>query len=186
MWEVVVVVVLRGRPPAPRAARVRFWEGIRAGLLPGEAIEAAGLSKRVRDWFAEAGGVKANGPGPVSGRYLSLAQQKPLRQIARELGRPASTVSREVARNSSGTGSYRALAAQWRAEHRARRPKQAKLAGNEGLRGWVRGKLRKRWSPEQISARLAAEFPDRPEMRVSHEAIYQSLYVQGRGALRRE
>src|SRR5579871_4538233 len=192
MWEVVVVVVLRGRPPAPRAARVRFWEGIRAGLLPGEAIEAAGLSKRARDWFAEAGGVKVLGPGPVSGRYLSvaereeialgLAQHKPVRQIARELGRPASTVGREVARNSSGTGSYRALAAQWR----ARRPKQAKLAGNEELRGWVRGKLRKGWSPEQISARLAAEFPDRPEMRVSHETIYQSLYVQGRGALRRE
>ena len=50
----------------------------------------------------------------------------------------------------------------------------------------MQGKLRERWSPEQISARLAAEFADRPEMRVSHETIYQSLYVQGRGALRRE
>src|SRR5579875_3670425 len=102
MWEVVVVVVLRGRPPAPRAERVRFWEGIRAGLLPGEAIEAAGLSKRARDWFAEAGGGKALGPGPVAGRELAgggaeeiaagAAAQKPVRQIARELGRPASTV----------------------------------------------------------------------------------------------
>jgi IS30 family transposase len=175
---------------------VRFWEGIRAGLLAGEAIQAAGLSKRARDWFAAAGGVKANGPGPVSGRFLSvaereeialgLAQRKPVRQIARELGRAASTVSREVRRNSSGAGSYRALAAQSRAEQRGRRPKEAKLAGNDELRGWVQGKLRKRWSPEQISARLAAEFPDRPEMRVSHETIYQSLYVQGRGALRRE
>ncbi|HSS92281.1 MAG TPA: IS30 family transposase [Streptosporangiaceae bacterium] len=187
---------MRGRPPTPRAERVRFWEGIRAGLLAGEAIEAAGLSKRARDWFAEAGGVKANGPGPVSGRYLSVAEReeialglaarKPLRQIARELGRPVSTVSREVARNSSGAGSYRALAAQFRAEQRGRRPKAAKLAGNEELRGWVQGKLAERWSPEQVSARLAAEFPDRPEMRVSHETIYQSLYVQGRGALRRE
>jgi IS30 family transposase len=194
MWE--VVVVLRGRPPAPREARVRFWEGIRAGLLPGEAIEAAGLSKRARDWFARAGGIKALGPGPVSGRYLSmaereeialgLAQGKSMRQIARQLGRPASTVSREVARNSSGTGSYRTLAAQARAEQRARRPKEAKLAGNDELRGYVQGKLRQRWSPEQVSARLVTEFPDRPEMRVSHETIYQSLYVQGRGALRRE
>jgi transposase, IS30 family len=191
-----VVVVLRGRPPAPRAVRVRFWEGIRAGLLPGDAAVAAGLSWRAREWFAAAGGVKANGPGPVSGRYLSvmereeiavgLAAGKPVRQIARELGRAASTVSREIGRNSAGGGSYRALAAQARAEARARRPKTAKLAGNAELRGWVQGKLEKRWSPEQISARLAAEFPDRPEMRVSPETIYQSLYVQGRGALRRE
>ena len=91
-----MVVVVRGRPPTPRAERVRFWEGIRAGLLPGEAIEAAGVSKRARDWFAAAGGVKANGPGPVSGRYLSLAERetialglaarKGVREIARELG----------------------------------------------------------------------------------------------------
>jgi transposase, IS30 family len=192
----VEVVVVRGRPPVPRAERVRFWEGIRAGLLPGEAIEAAGVSKRARDWFAAAGGVKANGPGPVSGRYLSLAERetiavglaarKGVREIARELGRPASTVSREIGRNSSGAGSYRAVAAQSRAEQRGRRPKTAKLAGNDELRGWVQGKLRKRWSPEQISRRLAAEFPGRPEMRVSHETIYQSLFVQSRGALRRE
>jgi IS30 family transposase len=185
-----------GRPPAPRDARVRFWQGVRAGLGRWDAAAEAGLNWRVQRWFAEAGGVKANGPGPVSGRYLSLAEReeialglaarKSLRQIARELGRPVSTVSREVDRNSSAGGSYRATAAQYRAEVRARRPKTAKLAGSEELRGWVQGKLRKRWSPGQISARLAAEFPDRPEMRVSPETIYQSIYVQGRGALRRE
>ena len=195
MWE-VVVVVLRGRPPALRAARVRFWEGVRAGLGPGEAVEAAGLGRQARRWFAEAGGVMANGPGPVSGRYLSVAEReeialgraagKGVRQIARELGRAPSTVRRELARNSSGAGSYRAMAAQFRAEQRARRPKAAKLAGDGELRGYVQGKLRERWSPEQVSRRLAAEFPDRPEMRVSHETIYQSLYVQARGALRRE
>ena len=111
-----------GRPQASRDARVRFWEGVRAGLLPGAAVAVAGLNWRAQRWFAEAGGVKANGPGPVSGRYLSLAEReeialglaarKPLRQIARELGRPVSTVSREVARNSSGAGPYRATAAQ--------------------------------------------------------------------------
>jgi IS30 family transposase len=106
--------------------------------------------------------------------------------IAARLGRSPSTVSREVARNRSGTGSYRALAAQFRAGQRGRRPKAAKLAGNGELRGWVQGRLRERWSPEQISRRLAVDFADRPEMRVSHETIYQSLYVQGRGALRRE
>jgi transposase, IS30 family len=140
--------------------------------------------------------VKGNGPGAVSGRYLSLAEReeiavgvaagRSLREIARGLGRPASTVSREIARNSSAAGSYRATAAQGRAEARARRPKTAKLAGSAELRGWVQGKLRKRWSPEQVSRRLAAEFPGRPEMRVSHETICQSIYVRGRGALRRE
>jgi transposase, IS30 family len=95
-------------------------------------------------------------------------------------------VSREVRRNSRGRRHYRALAAQGQAQWRAARPKTAKLAGNAELRGWVQGKLEKNWSPEQISAMLAAEFPDRPEMRVSRETIYQSIYVQGRGALRRE
>jgi transposase, IS30 family len=192
----VVVDEKGGRPPAPRDARVRFWQGVRAGLGPSEAVAAAGLNWRAQRWFAEAGGVKANGPGAVSGRYLSLAEReeiavgvaarKPLRQIARELGRSPSTVSREITRNSSGWGSYRATAAQARAEVRGRRPKEARLAGNEELRGWVQGKLEMRWSPEQVSRRLKAEFPGRPEMRVSPETIYQSLYVQGRGALRRE
>jgi IS30 family transposase len=76
--------------------------------------------------------------------------------------------------------------AQGLAEQRARRPKRAKLAGNAELRDWVQAGLERNWSPEQISAALGREFEDRPEMRVSHETIYQSIYVQGRGALRRE
>src|SRR6266568_1725614 len=80
----------------------------------------------------------------------------------------------------------REVAAQARAGFRARRPKTAKLAGNQRLRGWVQERLEQRWSPEQISAMLKAEFPDEPEMRVSHETSCQSVYVQGRGALRRE
>jgi IS30 family transposase len=140
--------------------------------------------------------VKGNGPpGPLSGRYLPVAEREeiaagvaagePLRVIAARLGRAASTVSREVRRNSSLRG-YRALAAQARAEARARRPKTAKLAGNERLRGQVQAWLGQRWSPEQISVMLKHEFGGEPEMQVSHEAIYQSVYVQGRGALRRE
>jgi IS30 family transposase len=113
---------------------------------------------------------------------------------------------------------YRATAAQWHAERRARRPKTAKLAANARLRGYVqdrlggqvaapdgsavagprvrwigrrRGRRRERrwassWSPEQIAHRLRVDFPDDASMRISHEAIYQALYVQGRGALRRE
>ena len=132
----------------------------------------------------------------AGGRYLSvrereeiavgLAAGESLRVIAARLGRSPSTVSREVRHNSRGARHYRALAAQGQAQWRAARPQRAKLAGNADLRGWVQGKLEENWSPEQISAMLAAEFPDRPEMRVSHETIYQAIYVQGRGALRRE
>jgi IS30 family transposase len=146
-------------------------------------------------WLRQAGGVKGNGPAVVSGRFLSAAEREEiavglaggesLRQIGRRLGRPASTVSREVRRNSV-RGACRAHLAQREAQERARRPKAAKLAVSDELRQWVQQKLRKNWSPEEISARLRLEFPGRAEMRVSHETIYQSLYVQGRGALRRE
>ncbi len=189
------MLVRRGRLPLPRSVRVAFWEGVRSGVPWQEAAAAAGVARTAEGWFRQAGGVKGNGPGPVSGRYLSLAEREeiavgvaarePLRVIAARLGRPASTVSREIRRNSSRLG-YRAVAAQAQAEARARRPKAAKLAGSPVLRQWVQGKLERNWSPEQISATLKAEFPDEPEMWVSHETIYQSIYVQGRGALRRE
>ena len=186
-----------GRPAAPRTVHARFWEGVRSGLGVQEAGLAAGVGRvRAFTWFRQAGGVKSNGPGPVSGRYLSpeereeiavgLAAGQSLRAIAARLGRAPSTVSREVRRNSRGARHYRALAAQGQAQWRAARPKTAKLAGNAVLREWVQDKLERRWSPEQISVMLNTEFPDRIEMRVSHETIYQSIYVQGRGALRRE
>jgi IS30 family transposase len=101
------------------------------------------------------------------------------------LGRHRSTVWREIRRNG-GRRRYRCWAAERRAETAARRPKTAKLAANTKLRDQVQAWLEQRWSPEQISARLVTVFPDDPNMRISHETIYQSLYVQGRGALRRE
>ena len=186
-----------GRPAAPRAVQVQFWEGIRSGLGVAEAGSAAGVGPvRAFAWFKQAGGVKSNGPRPGSGRYLSvaereeialgLAREESLRSIAARLGRAPSTISREVARNSRGRRAYRALAAQGHAQHRAARPKTAKLAGNGELRAWVQGRLEEKWSPEQVSVMLRRQFPGRPEMRVSHETIYQAIYVQGRGALRRE
>jgi transposase, IS30 family len=193
-----VVVAKLGRPRAPRAVRARFWDGVRSGLPLREAAAAAGVGRgQAERWFREAGGVKGNGAAGGKGRYLSLAEREEIAvglaaglaqaEIARRLGRAASTVSNEIARNSTrGRYRYRAVAAQARAEERARRPKPAKLAVNGELREWVQRKLKKNWSPEQISARLAIGFPDDPEMRVSHETIYQALYVQGRGALRRE
>jgi IS30 family transposase len=175
-----------------------FWDGVRAGLGVREAAAAAGVSTgKAQVWFGLAGGVKSDGAGPVSGRCLSVAEREEIalgvaagqscRQIAARLGRAPSTVSREVARNGyRGRYRYRALAAQAQADFRARRPKTAKLAGNDRLRDWVAARLEERWSPEQVSVMLQAEFPDEPEMRVSHETVCQSVYVQGRGALRRE
>jgi IS30 family transposase len=192
-----VAAMKNGRPAVPRAVQVQFWEGVRSGLGVQEAGAAAGVGPvKAFAWFKQAGGVKSNGPRPAGGRYLSagereeiavgLAAGDSLREIAERLGRAPSTISREVRRNSRGRGSYRALAAQGHAQHRAARPKTAKLAGNAELRGLVAARLKQKWSPEQISTWLRRQFPGRPELQVSHETIYQAIYVQGRGALRRE
>jgi transposase, IS30 family len=114
-----------------------------------------------------------------------LAAGEPVRAIARRLGRSASTVCREVAANG-GRERYRACAADRRAVRLMCRPKPAKLAVCPRLREVVEGKLELCWSPQQIAAWLKLAFPDDPEMRVSHETIYLSLFVQARGALRKE
>jgi IS30 family transposase len=106
-----------------------------------------------------------------------------LRTIATRLGRAPSTVSREVAWRGSRDG-YRAWQAEEAAIARARRPKLATLAANSRLRREVERGLRAHWSPEQIAARLVCDYPDDPAMRVSHETIYRTLFVQSRGALR--
>ena len=105
--------------------------------------------------------------------------------IGRDLDRCTSTISREVNANG-GRQHYRAWAAENRAARRACRPKVAKLKANPALRRAVVRCLKRNWSPEQIARHLKGEHPDDPEMQVSHETIYQSLYVQGRGALRKE
>src|SRR5215212_5183641 len=136
-------------------------------------------------------------------------------EIARELGRHPSTIGRELTRNrlvgyphqpplpggvkrrpgpssgSQGPGRrprvrYRSATAQSQAEARARRPKTSRLAVHPALRAWVQEQLADGCSPEQIAGRLRLAFPDDESMRISHEAIYQALYVQGRGELRRE
>jgi IS30 family transposase len=114
-----------------------------------------------------------------------LAEGLSLRAIAALIGRPASTVSREVARNG-GRYRYRAYAAEWAMWDRALRPKICKLAATPRLRAIVEEKLADDWSPEQISRWLRRVFADDPEMQVSHETIYLSLFVQARGALRKE
>jgi IS30 family transposase len=108
-----------------------------------------------------------------------------LRSIASSLGRSPSTVSREVARNG-GRRRYRAADADGRAWERGRRPKACKLADRPRLRRLVAEKLQLDWSPEQIAGWLARSFPGDDDMRVSHETIYKSLFVQARGVLKRE
>lgn len=114
-----------------------------------------------------------------------LAAGESLRLIARRLGRPASTVSREVTRHG-GRDNYRAASADGQAWDNARRPKRCLLATNTRLRDTVSEKLAKDWSPQQISGWMARHYPDDEAMRVSAETIYRTLFVQAKGALKKE
>ena len=114
-----------------------------------------------------------------------LVEDLSFRKIAERLGRAPSTVSREVNANG-GRRRYRAWAAERAAYERARRPKAARLATNAPLRAEVEHLLGKRWSPRQVARRLRRDHPCDPSMWVSHETVYQSLFVQSRGALRKE
>jgi transposase, IS30 family len=210
-----------------QSRKLLFWEQIRKGSLAGQAGEAAGVSATCgRRWFREAGGVKpyVSKPNTCGLRpRLTLEDRieiqagvhanESLRSIGRRLGRPASTIKREIDTNNelrarknnartsgyrrkyafgarqSGRAAavqYRAMAAHDRSADRALRPKLSSLAKNDRLRREVQSRLELRHSPEQIALRLRIDFPDDPEMWVSHEAIYQAIYVQGRGSLRRE
>ena len=141
---------------------------------------------------------------PVGSRALNIAEREKIhagihaawsiRAIARSIGRAPSTVSRELRAHMrrryrpepGAQWGYSPRLAQQRADANAARPKIARLAGNERLRVEVQTRLEDEHSPAQIAGRLRVDFPDDPEMWVSHETIYQSLYVQGRGALKRE
>ena len=165
----------------------------------GESLRliARRLGKRgpsIRAFVLQTGGVRQH-PPRRSVRCLSMAEREeisrgvaagePCRQIAARLGRAPSTVSRELARNG-GRHHYRAQAADAGAFRRAQRPKPAKLLVEPRLRAVVEAKLALRWSPQQIAGWLRLAYPQDPVMRVSHETIYLSLFVQSRGALRRE
>src|SRR6476659_4561778 len=177
-----------GRPRVLKSVRRGFWRGIAQGLFAEEAARRVGVnpSTGVR-WFREAGGMSPISlvEPPVKGRYLSLAERE---AIAVRIGRDRTTIGREIANNGVARwpAGYRAGAAQAKAEAKARRPKTGKLAASPRLAAAVQDGLTQRWSPEQISRRLVEDHPDDGEMRVSYETIYQALYVQGRGGLRRE
>jgi len=116
---------------------------------------------------------------------VALARDEPFVTMARRLQRPTSTISREVNANGGRCG-YRANAAQRASGVRARRPKVRKLVANVKLASVVADGLAKRWSPAEVAARLVLDHPDDSEMRVSPETIYTSLYLQGKGGLKRE
>jgi IS30 family transposase len=114
-----------------------------------------------------------------------LAAGWSVRQLARVTHRAPSTISREIRRNGGRTF-YRAARADAHAWRRARRPKPCRLAQHDRLRRVVAAQLHARWAPQQIAGWLVTEYPDDPTMRVSHETIYRSLYLQARGVLKKE
>jgi transposase, IS30 family len=157
-----------------------------------------------RSWFAVKGVVRSSPAEPLletdpayrpaRGRLhhadrdeilVGLVRGETFTMIAARIGRAVSTVSREVQRNG-GPAAYRPALAQGRAERQARRPKARKLRACPALAAQVTQWLEELWSPEEIASRLRVAYPGDPMMRVSHETIYQSLFVQGRGELRRE
>ncbi|MEU1290766.1 IS30 family transposase [Kitasatospora sp. NPDC005856] len=202
------------KPQGPRKLRTEreeYFRLVQQGYSNTEASRLVGVHERTgREWRhgRPEGRVKRPRPPaqparaavlPPSGpsRYLRederihiadrLREKATVREIAAELGRSPSTVSREIRRNRHpGSGSYRPHAAQARADARRPRPKPCKIAQNRELRDFIQRHLDKKWSPEQICQALRDTFPERPEMHVVHETVYQALYFQGRGELRRE
>jgi IS30 family transposase len=175
--------------------RLELQRLVRMGRGYAESASAVGCSaKSVQRLLIKTGGLKPRNL-PRSALRLSASEREEISRgltsgsscqaIAVRLNRSTSTVSRDVSANG-GRLRYRAWRADALAERMAHRPKRAKLAASTRLRCEVERGLARRWSPQQITARLRMDFPDDVEMRVSHETIYQSLFVQGRGALRKE
>lgn len=187
-----------GRPWSPLGVRLAFWEGLDAGLSVAASARAAGVSRPtayrwlsdhrkvlsppVQDFSVPRAGLLSLREREEIG--FQLAQGQGVRRIATLLNRAPSTISREVARNQV-SDRYVPSLAQEQTWSRARRPRARKLDGL-ALRAQVRSMLTDRFSPEQVAGRLRVEHPEDPLMHVSHETIYQALYVQGRGSLRLE
>jgi IS30 family transposase len=182
-------------PPIVGGCLEEIWRRYKAGESVVGIVQATGHSRaRVYTLLRARGGI-APAPRRRSSRVLSASEREEIsrglatglsfRAIARGLKRAACTVSQEVARHG-GRLPYRAADADARAWQSARRPKRCVLACNRALQRIVAFKLTQDWSPQQIAGWLKEQYPDNPEMRVSHETIYQSLFVQARGALKQE
>jgi IS30 family transposase len=179
----------------PRAVRVEIARRLVRGESHRQVAAAVGVATRTIDRFVEAEGMPPARRKDRSPRQLALAEREEIRcgltrgesfrQIAARLGRHHGTVSREVNANG-GREAYRAWQADRRAEELARRPKPTVFQQRPALAAYVEAKLAWKWSPQEISGRLKLDYPDDVEMRVSPETIYQTLFVQGRGGLRKE
>jgi transposase, IS30 family len=177
------------------AQRLELWRRYRAGETILEIVRA--LDQRSSNLYRvlQAAGGIAPLPRSRSLRVLSFREREEIsrgiaagesfRAIARNLNRAVSTVSQEVGRHG-GRGCYRAAEADKVAWESARRPKPCLLTSNRPLQRRVAVKLKQDWSPQQIAGWLRDQYPGNPEMWVSHETIYRSLFVQARGALKKE
>jgi len=176
------------------AERKTIWDLREAGIPVKRIARHLGRqNSSLRRFIADAGGKRLK-PRERSELRLSLAERQEIsrglaaglsiRSIATELGRAPSTICREVNTNG-GRRRYRALVADRAGDRRGLRPKATTFARCPRLRATVERKLEATWSPEQIAAWLADTYADNPEMQVSHETIYQSLFVQGKGAPRK-
>jgi len=184
-----------GRPGFSREVRRGFWEELRVGGTITAAAARVGVNRSTAaNWVSEAGGMIPLAVAPTSTRLSFLDREeiwfarstgRSIRQIAGQLGRAPSTISREL-RNGTTSRGYRPSVAEQASRQRAARPRNGKLVVSDRLRSQVQTWLSADYSPEQISLRLRREFPADQEMRVSHETIYQALYVEGRGLVRRE
>ena len=190
-----VEVLMPSGPCYTAAEKAEIWERRRRG--ESASVIARGMGRHrnaVREYLKQTRGVRPR-PRRRSPRELSVVEREEIsrglaagescRRIAGRIGRTHTTVSREVGRNG-GRHRYRAAEAEKAALRRHRRPKPSKFKLWPRLRAAVVERLEKNWSPEQISAWLKLEYPDDPEMQVSHETIYLSLYVQSRGTMRKE
>lgn len=180
-----------------RDRKVAYWRAIAEGLSFERAAVVAGVGYSTgRAWFGNVGGViPRHLLKPPSRRRLDafdrqtieleLDRGTSLRAIGRMLGRPPSTISREIHRNTV-TGTYDARVGQKLAQERLPRQQDGRLTKCPTLNEYVQLKLDEKWSPRQISLFLPFAFPDDEGMRVSHETIYRAIYVQGKGTLRRD
>ena len=172
-----------------------LWEQWRAGTTTVRIGVALGQDRETIRKVLERHGGMAPRPRTRSRRALRLVDREEISRglaarasahtIAARLGRAPSTISREIARNG-GPAQYRAAEADAAAWERTRRPKECRLTLFPRLRAVVVRKLQADWSPEQIAQWLQRTYPDDPTMQVSHETIYQTLYLQARGALKKE
>ncbi|MCV6986669.1 IS30 family transposase [Mycobacterium shinjukuense] len=185
------------------SAEVRdaFWEALRTGATPTQAAVIAGVSEHTALRWVDQAGYVPRTPIPAgeepdaASRSMSFVERCRLEELlvagytqagaARLLGRHPSTIGREVCRGATSCG-YRARIAQDAVDANRARPKARKLESRPALLAEVVRRLQQRHSPEQIAGRLREDFPDDPEMWVSHETIYQAMYVQPRGELARQ